>query len=148
MARFHEALFGDWLYTDSEICFNWDPEVVPEGAYCAGNPAKTEKTSVLAATWLAIESLPLFPCDWTARRLRTRGFVAAPQTALCWPVWTAPVPLAALKSLLGMPELVSAKPPLAELRKRGIVAIFRSRRWNPTNYGALAKATLCQPGAI
>jgi hypothetical protein len=55
-AKFCEALFGDWLYADSEICFNWDPDLVPEGAYCAGNPAKTEKTSVVAATWLAIPS--------------------------------------------------------------------------------------------
>ncbi len=144
--RFREALFEEWRYSDAEICFNWDPDLVPEGAYCAGNPAKTEKLSVLAATWLAIESLPLFPCDWTDRRLRTRGFVPGAQTELSWPVWTAPVSLYGVKSLLGMPELVAPNPPLSELRQRGVAAVFRSRRWNPTNYGALAQGTLCAGG--
>jgi hypothetical protein len=121
---------------------------VPEGAYCAGDPAKTDKTSVIAATWLAIESLPLFPCEWTGRRLRTRGFSSGARAEMCWPVWTAPVSLAAMKSVLGMPEITASRPPLANLRRRGIVAIFRSRRWNPSNYGALALATLCRPANV
>jgi hypothetical protein len=145
-ARFQEAILGDWQYADREICFNWDPDLVPEGAYSPGNPAKTKIISVLALTWLAIESLPLFPCDGTRRRLRTRAFVVGGRPELRWPVWTAPLSLPALKSLLGMPELVVSNPPLAELRRRGIVAVFRSRRWNPTKYGAFTQATLCLPG--
>ena len=146
--KFREALLEDWSYSDSEICFNWDPDLVPEGAYCAGNPAKTEKTSVLAATWLAIESLPLFPCDWTGAKLRTRAFTTAPRSEFCWPAWMGPLSLPALKSMLGMPDLTASRPPLGELRRCGIVAVYRSRRWNPSNYGALAQSTLCRVGKV
>ena len=143
-AKFRAALFEEWTYGDEQISFNWDPALVNQGAYCPLDPAdkaRSPNECVLAAVWLAIECLPMFPCDSTAGRLRTRGFFTGRGSWLSWPVWTEPVTLSTLKSLLAMPEVTSAEPPLACLRQRGIVVVYRSRRWNPTNYAAFSFGT-------
>lgn len=56
-----EALFGPWLQNDNIATFNWNPADKKERASLPGKrePKKLRQRTVVAANWLAFESLPL-----------------------------------------------------------------------------------------
>jgi hypothetical protein len=91
---------------------------------------------VTAAVWLAFEALPLFPCFLSGGRLLTRCFSrAGGVTVFSWPVWQEPISVPALRSLLGLEGLTGEKPPLRELRARGVAAVFRCERYKVKTQG-------------
>jgi hypothetical protein len=134
-ASLHEALFGPWLYQDSEHPMGWDCSMERLYALRAKAPSPDKKNrSVKAAVWLAGEALPLFPCAVIGNKLVTRGFSEKPVERsqgivyFSWPLWSSPLTLEAVRSLLALKVLTLEQPPLAELRARGIVEVFRSYR--------------------
>lgn len=130
-----EALFGPWLYQDSEHPMGWDCSMERLYALRAKDPSPDKKNrSVKAAVWFAGEALPLFPCAVVGNKLVTRGFKEKPvqrgrdTVYFSWPLWSSPLSLEVVRSLLALKSLTLEQPPLAELRARGVVEVFRSYR--------------------
>jgi hypothetical protein len=84
---------------------------------------------MLGANRLAIEGLPLLPCVPVACVLRTTGFLGggAANTYWHWPIWTGPLVLDTVRSLLALPALVD-KPMSLDLHEMGVAEVFRARR--------------------
>jgi hypothetical protein len=131
---YREALFGPWQYKDDQHSLGWDPSTMKLGAFTYRAPTAMANTGVRAAVWLAFESLPLFPCFYN-HGLQTLGFRRQGRRAVafCWPVWEAPITLAAVRVLLGA-SLVIEDSSAEELRARGVSAIFRSTKFKPNKY--------------
>lgn len=131
---YREALFGPWQYKDDQHSLGWDPSTMKLGAFTYKAPTAMANTGVRAAVWLAFESLPLFPCFYN-HGLQTLGFrrQGRREAAFCWPVWEAPISLAAVRVLLGA-TLVIGDSSAEELQARGVSAIFRSTKFKPNKY--------------
>jgi len=120
---FEEALFGPWKYADKFHSLGWDPSTERLHALRAKSPsAGKDVVCVRGAVWLAIEALPLFPTAAVHGKLATTGFTKDKATMLVWPVWTAPIGLDTLKTLLMTSD------DEASLYRRGVAAIYRSIR--------------------
>lgn len=134
--EYREALFGPWQYQDDQHSFGWDPSTVKLGAFTYKAPTAMANAGVRAAVWLAFESLPLFPVFARGHRQRTRAFDQGnSNTVFCWPVWTPPITLYELQSLLASAALVSDDPRThRDLQNRGLIAIYRSIKFKPNKY--------------
>jgi hypothetical protein len=133
---YQEALFGPWKYEDPQHSLGWDPSTERLHALRAKSPTKEPSQGVSAAVWLAFEALPLFPCFLSEGGLATRGFSQDGQgTVFSWPIWTEPATLAAVRSLLAITDLTKERPPLGELRERGVAAVYRSERYKMKTQG-------------
>jgi hypothetical protein len=134
---FREALFGPWKYEDPQHSLGWDPGTERLHALRGRSPTKEPSQGVTAAVWLAFEALPLFPCFRSGGRLATRCFSrVGDRTVFSWPVWEEPAGLATVRSLLALADLTREKPPLRELRERGVVAVFRCERYKVQTQGS------------
>jgi hypothetical protein len=150
---FREALFGPWRYEDKkQHSLGLDPSTERLHALQAEKPKKGKNVGVTGAVGLAVEALPLFPCFLCGGRLATTGFHIRGATrqnrvkALTWPVWTSPLPLATVRSLLSLPALATERPPAEEVRAMGIAEVFRSERYKVKtqgNYHILRPAVPC-----
>lgn len=120
---FREALFGPWQYCDEQHSLGWDPAAQRLHALRGKAPTNdTDRRSVRAAVFLASQALPLFPCFAVGGRLRTTGFHRHNDDDwFAWPVWTKPISLDTLRSLL-------AHPFSSELSGRGVEVVYRCRR--------------------
>jgi hypothetical protein len=132
-ASMREALFGPWKYGDEQHSLGWDPSTILLGAFTVKKPETMKKWGVRAAVWLATESLPLFPCFCAGSKLATRAVRSVGRGEFCWPVWSSPISLAVLKSLLASADLIDGDM-LNTLRARGVDGVFRSRKFKPNKY--------------
>ena len=133
-AYLQEALLGPWKYKDEQHSLGWDPSTILLGAFTVKMPEKMKKWGVRGAVWLATESLPLFPCFCAGSNLATRAFRSERRiTEFCWPVWSRPISLAVLKSLLASADLINPEE-LGALRSRGVDGVYRSRTFKPNKY--------------
>lgn len=117
-----EALLGPWRYQDGHHSLGWDPNGQRLHALRGKLPEKDkERRSVRAAVFLASQALPLFPSFAVGRRLRTTGFHRHQDDEwFAWPVWSEPISLDTLRSLL-------AQPFSRDLRMRGVDVVYRCR---------------------
>jgi len=127
---FHEALFGPWRYLDDQHSLGWDPSMVALGAFSPQAPTKMKNTGVRTAVWLAMESLPFFPCFYE-KGLATCGFVkTGRKQSFRWAVWESPLSVCAVRTLLaqepGIPE--------EEKSGRGLCAMYESAVYKPNKY--------------
>lgn len=130
------ALFHSWDYGDPlrNLSLRWDPSEESQYALQWGDPSKDsargKSGNMLGANRLAFEALPLFPVFPVRRRLQTTGFRGrtASDTSLTWPIWTEPVTVDVVRSILAMAELQSESPDRELLFRRGIVEVYRSQR--------------------
>ena len=96
---FREALFGPWKYADNQHSLGWDPATVLMGAFTPKAPTAMSKAGVRAAVWLAMESLPLFPCFYEGGLVMC-GFVKkGRRQSFRWAVWERPLSMAAVRTL-------------------------------------------------
>jgi hypothetical protein len=124
-----EALFGPWRYADQYHSLGWDPAA--ERLYALRHRAPTSEPArcVRAAVWLGFQALPLFPTVRRNGRLATSGFTFSDgETSLIWPIWTSPVTLEGLRSLLTCSELTTGPSGWERLHRRGVVAVYRTVR--------------------
>ena len=123
------ALFSAWDYADEAPSLRWDPADYRPHALRAQDPAggKDPIRTMRAANRLAVEALPLFPTVPTARRLCTVAFADAMEE-VAWPIWSDPLRLRVVASLLASAETQEASP--AGLANRGIAQIYRARRFS------------------
>ena len=137
----HKALFEPWSYDDplEKSTLRWDPQDDVRYALRwrnpSGDPERKRRGSMLGANALAVHALPLLPTAPVGPRLRTTGFSRPHrQVTWTWPIWETPLPLAVVRSLLSLEALQAPSPPRAELARRGIVEIYRSRRITTGKY--------------
>lgn len=124
-----EALFGPWLYRDKCHSLGWDPTT--ERMYALRHRAPTSEAplSVRAAVWFAVEALPLFPTVVVHGKLETTGFVKQDgEVRFVWPIWTEPIGLDSLKTLLATSELGGVQEASRSLGKRGVAAVYQAIR--------------------
>jgi hypothetical protein len=139
---FREALLGPWRYEDPQHSLGLDPSTERLHALRAKSPTKEASAGVTAAVWLAFEALPLFPCFLSGGRQVTTGFTTRGATRqdrvtdFTWPIWSPPVPLGTVRSLVSLPALTRDQLPMRELRARGVEAVFRSERYKVKTQGA------------
>lgn len=121
-AAVREALIGPWKYQDDHHSLGWDPQAQRLHALRGKLPEKDKANrSVRAAVFLASLALPLFPCFAVGGRLRTTGFHHYDgDDWFAWPIWSKPISLDTLRSLL-------AHPFDGDLRVRGVTAVYRCR---------------------
>lgn len=123
---FEEALLGPWRYATRAHSLGWDPGT--ERLYALRHRAPTsEKACCIAgAVLLGLWALPLFPPVSEHGRERTIGFVREDgERHFSWPVFTTPITLDELRSLLQTRQW----PSNGDARRRsGIAAVYRSRR--------------------
>jgi hypothetical protein len=127
---FREALFGPWKYADNQHSRGWDPATILMGAFTPQDPSPMKKAGVRAAVWLAMESLPFFPCFFDGG-LATCGFVRkGRKNSFHWAVWEAPLSLAAVRALLAQAPGIQED----EKAGRGLCAMYASAVFKPNKY--------------
>jgi hypothetical protein len=127
---FREALFGPWKYADNQHSLGWDPATILMGAFTPRAPTSMNKAGVRAAVWLAMESLPFFPCFYEGG-LATCGFVKkGRKQSFRWAVWESPLSLPTVRTLLAQ------VPGIEEDEKggRGLCAMYVSAVYKPNKY--------------
>jgi hypothetical protein len=131
IASFRETLFGPWRYSENQHSLGWDPSTILMGAFTPKAPTAMNKAGVRGAVWLAMESLPFFPCVYQDGRLATRAFVRQKRRlTFQWPIWAQPLSRLAVQTLLSqVPEM---KP--EEWKARGIAGVYSSEVYKPNKY--------------
>ena len=136
-----QALFESWTYLDDDFSLRWDP--IEDQRYALRwhdpSPQSNKKFGVRTmrgANALALEGLSLLPVQPTARGAKTTGFEALVRRReiFSWPIWEPPVQLDVVRSLLALSELQQRAPDRNDLRRRGIVEVYRSERIAPNQY--------------
>jgi len=124
-----EALFGPWRHADKGYSLRWDPDDAKEYALRWRDPSVGGVFSVWGANRLAFEALPLFPTVPTHSGLRTSGFRTQNRAhEFTWPIWTHPISVDTVRSLIGLRELEEDAPDRARLQGMGVEEIFRVQR--------------------
>lgn len=132
-----KALFETWRYDDplSNHTTRWDPQEDVRYALRWSDPSgegniRSRSGGVLGANRLAIEAIPVFPCQPVKGRLETSGFRGrkSSDTALTWPIWDVPIGLDVVRTLLASTELQEDQPDRTRLRQRGVAETYRSMR--------------------
>jgi hypothetical protein len=121
------ALFEPWKYRERGRSFRWDPTEDRRYALRASDPAKGRDKEIPAmwgANRLAFEALACLPCFPQGRRVRTTAF--EDERVIRWPLWTPPIDLSTLRSLLAHPAVIQREAKV--LRSMGVFAIASSRR--------------------
>lgn len=121
--QLREALLGPWQYQDEEHALGWDPQTQRLHALRHKLPEQDKANrSVRAAVFLASQAIPLFPCFAVGGQLRTTAFHhESGDDWFSWPIWSRPISLDTLRSLL-------AHPFNNDLRRRGVEICYRCRR--------------------
>jgi hypothetical protein len=132
-ATIRAALFEPWEGQRDPRAggFRWDAFEDRRYAYQYADPSsdRGKVGTVPGANRLAAVALPLFPVHPTPGGLAATGFARdAGGRHLTWPIWEVPARLAAIRPLLGHPELVASAPQPARLRPHGVVEVLRARR--------------------
>lgn len=130
-----KALFSIWKYDDpaENHTMRWDPQDDVRYALrwrnSSGDPTRKKSGSMWGANRLAIEALPLMPTMPTNGRLETSGFTYRENKFIwTWPIWTQPIDLDVLRSILSIKELQSKAPNRKFLASIGIDEIFQCNR--------------------
>jgi hypothetical protein len=155
-----KALVQPWVYDDplEKHTMRWDP--TDDVRYAlrwrdpSGDSSRKSGGSVWGANRLAIEALPLFPTAPTGGRLETTGFRLKRREGVfwTWPIWSTPLAIDPLRSLLALRELqelgesLASGHPEAErsLRERlnamGVEEVMRCQRITQGKYRNLSMA--------
>ena len=129
------TLFARWDYADGPPEYRWDPAGEKPYAYDWGDPSKSPARTMLGANSLALEALPLFPTVPDGRRVATTGFHRRDRRVyFTWPVWSPPIGVEVVRSLLAHHTFTKHKPDQTQLTAMGITSVFRSRRFASSQY--------------
>lgn len=97
----------------------------------SGDPTRATSGGMIGANRLALEAWPLFQSLPSGDKLVTVGFrgLKAYNTRLYWPIWSKPVDLDTVRSLLSLRTLDSAEDSeIAGMQARGIEVVYLCRR--------------------
>ncbi|NCS66694.1 MAG: hypothetical protein COS39_05560 [Hydrogenophilales bacterium CG03_land_8_20_14_0_80_62_28] len=139
----NSSLFAQWKYDDplsKNRTMRWDPTDDVRHALRwrnpSGDPERDKSGSMWGANRLAIEALPLLPTAPVRRRLETTGFTQRKGRGVVWtwPIWTVPVGLDVVRSLMSLPELQNDEPDRRALAAMSIAEVYRCQRITQGKY--------------
>jgi hypothetical protein len=122
-----DALFAPWKYKEEGRTFRWDPCEDRRYALRASDPSKGPDKgipSMWGANRLAFEALACLPCFPRGRRLRTTAF--EDERIIRWPLWSPPIGMATLRSVLAHPAVMQRDQ--GALGAMGVFIIASSQR--------------------
>lgn len=130
-----QSLFVGWHYSATAVSMRWDTQDEKrQYALQSVDPTNTKNPPAAdrGATFLAVEALPLFPLV-PDHRASQAGF-AGEGDSRCWswPIWTCPVGLDVIRSLLTLPLADLDDWPAAKRRVLGVSTLFQSRIVQPS----------------
>lgn len=126
------ALLIRWDYADPRLTMRWDPNDFRPHALRALDPSKDTPRTMHGANRLALEALPLFPTIPCAGGLGTVAFRRRGEIReweVSWPVWQEPLDVGSICALLSLKELQEPAPSRGVLAARGVVQVYRARRF-------------------
>lgn len=136
VSHLSKALFSPWIYDDpvESLTMRWDP--LDDVRYAvrwrnpSGDPVRKRRGSVLGANCLAIMALPLFPTVCSLDGVMTTGFRGrrASNTFFTWPIWSRPLSIDSVRSLLSLANLQLDVPKSSAFEAIGIEEVFRVQR--------------------
>jgi CRISPR-associated endonuclease/helicase Cas3 len=130
------SLFDGWHYSSAAVSMRWDPaDEKRQYALQAVDPTNGSENPPLAdpgANFLAVEALPLFPLV-ADRAASQPGFDYEGRRPFWrWPIWTVPINLDVIRSLLTLSLGNSLAWPAQQRRELGIVAVYQSAIVQPS----------------
>lgn len=136
------TLFSLWDYKDKaeKHSLRWDPIEDQRYALRWQDPTKPDKHDSKGTMWaanaLAVEALRWFPTVLVGRQAQTTGFhrVDRRETYFVWPIWTPPIAVYTLRSLLALNDLYRTPLPRSSLAEMGIEEVYRSERIQQSQY--------------
>lgn len=130
-----EAVFGPWTGRVGPKDTRWRAASDRSRALLHFDPSKEKSSTVAGAAWLAFLALPIFPVVPRGLRAVTTGFTGRGKNEqFTWPVWSDPLNVWEVRTLLGLPDLASMA--AWERRRRGIAQVLRSKvSRSPQGYG-------------
>lgn len=144
-----EALFAPWHRSDPTFSFRWDPEEDVRYALMAGDPtdpaykgATQHGANRLAA--VGLEALTVVP-QTRAGRVRPTvlgGSFGSDGFSFHWPVWKEPATLAAIRSLVGHPDLAKA----GSLAHLGVEYTLTAKRISVGKFMNFTRARIADEG--
>ncbi len=142
---FSEALIGPWRYESSLPVLGWDARGERIYALRGTDPSKDKKTGVPGADWLAFVGLTFFPSTkngGTGRdQLLTTGCRGSWKTgSFHWPLWSVPLSVAVVRSLVAYEGLLDE--PAEKRALRGVFRVLEApiRRSDQGGYGSFGPA--------
>lgn len=139
------TLFEGWRYTTTAPSLRWDPyDEKRQYALQAIDPqngSKNPPRADLGANFLAVEALPLFPIVPDRWGSQPGLFRDNNDRRWHWPIWTYPIGLDAIRSLLALP-LVDKQPINEDTN------VWKSEEWSPSLRRALGIATIFQSAIV
>ena len=141
-ADIEEALQGPWRYERTLPVLGWDLANDRTFALRATDPSKEKKTGVPGADWLALLGLAALPTFVHRGETRTTGCGGSWKRGhFTWPLWSVPIPLAVVKTLVGLPL---AEFDAAQRAARGIAILLRApiHRSDQGGYGNFGPGTV------
>jgi CRISPR-associated endonuclease/helicase Cas3 len=130
-ADIRHALFNGWHYSTAAASMRWDTQDEKrQYALQSVDPTNNSKNPPMAdrgANFLATEALPLFPLV-PNRWADQAGFEGEGEgRRWSWPIWTHPLSLEVVRSLLAVPFADSEEWSAAGRHEIGVSVIFQSR---------------------
>ncbi|MFL5245242.1 MAG: type I-U CRISPR-associated helicase/endonuclease Cas3 [Gemmataceae bacterium] len=135
----NRSLFLPWDFADAldNQSLHWEPSEDRRHAYQwhmpSGDPTRKKRGGMLGANRLALEAWPLFPsfpADHRLVRVATRGFKGnrANNTLWTWPLWSQPLTVDVIASVLGHPAMQEETRDVGAFQEFGAFAVFRLQR--------------------
>jgi len=136
VAHLRRTLFAAWDYADpiAGLSLHLEPREDRRHAYQwhtpSGDPTRKSSGGMAGANRLALEAWPMFQSLPVGEKLATVGFcgLKASNTKFRWPVWTSPVSLATVASLLSLSETQASAPDSGYLQGLGVPLIYQCSR--------------------
>ncbi len=130
------SLFEAWDYADpiAGVSLHLEPREDRRHAYQwytpSGDPTRKLYGGMIGANRLALEAWPLFQSLPTGDKLATVGFqgLKANNTKLTWPIWTTPISVSVLATVLSLRPLQQSDIAHEDIDPIGIVHVYRCSR--------------------
>jgi hypothetical protein len=136
--QLQQAVGSQWVHEDDKCALRWDPAEDRGYALQWRNPSKVGALSIKGGNCLALFGMSLFPTVPAGGLAETTAFgLKEPKkSSFTWPIWTHPISIDVVKSLIGMSELQRAQPARVSFGCRGIEAVYRCDRIMTSTYYA------------
>lgn len=148
-ATFREAVFGPWQYKTRAHSLGWDPNAERLYALRSRAPTSEKPACIAGAVLLAFWALPMMPALSLSRRPATIGFSrVGREQQFSWPIFSVPIDLSELTSMLHVGSEGWCKPDGMSLRT-GVEAVYASTRFEfGQGYAVLRPASADFPRRI
>jgi CRISPR-associated endonuclease/helicase Cas3 len=130
------SLFEPWDYSDpiAGVSLHLEPREDRRHAYQwftpSGDPTRKLYGGMIGANRLALEAWPLFQSLPASDKLATVGFqgLKANNTKLTWPIWTTPIPISVVATVLSLRSLQQPDIAHKDVNPVGITHVYRCSR--------------------